>query len=32
MVIAQWAIDENVDKDYYKDWQPLKKHFQMPKH
>lgn len=32
MVIAQWAVDENVDKDYYKDWQPLKKHFQMPKH
>ncbi|GMT27987.1 hypothetical protein PFISCL1PPCAC_19284 [Pristionchus fissidentatus] len=30
MAIAPWAVKENVDVDYYKDWQPLKKHFKMP--
>lgn len=31
MAITNWAVYQNVDKDYYKDWQPLKKHFTMPK-
>ncbi|CAB3408157.1 unnamed protein product [Caenorhabditis bovis] len=31
MAISSWAVEENVDKDYYKDWQPLKKHFVLPK-
>ncbi|CAJ0924387.1 unnamed protein product, partial [Mesorhabditis belari] len=31
MVITDWALKENVDWNYHKDWQPLKKHFVMPK-
>nr|AAD00776.1 2,5 dihydroxyphenylacetate oxidase [Caenorhabditis elegans] len=31
MAITNWAVYQNVDKDYYKDWQPLKKHYTMPK-
>uniref|UniRef100_A0A915CSV6 Homogentisate 1,2-dioxygenase C-terminal domain-containing protein n=1 Tax=Ditylenchus dipsaci TaxID=166011 RepID=A0A915CSV6_9BILA len=28
MVVTDWASSaENLDEDYYKDWQPLKKHF-----
>uniref|UniRef100_A0A1I8AJP3 Homogentisate 1,2-dioxygenase n=1 Tax=Steinernema glaseri TaxID=37863 RepID=A0A1I8AJP3_9BILA len=27
MVVAPWALEENVDKNYHKDWLPLKKHF-----
>ncbi|CAJ0568255.1 unnamed protein product, partial [Mesorhabditis spiculigera] len=30
MVVTDWAQEENVDKDYYKDWQPLTKHFRLP--
>ncbi|KAH7723819.1 homogentisate 1,2-dioxygenase-like isoform X1 [Aphelenchoides avenae] len=30
MVVTKWANEENVDADYYKDWQPLKKHFKLP--
>ncbi|GMT00294.1 hypothetical protein PENTCL1PPCAC_22468 [Pristionchus entomophagus] len=30
MAISPWAVKENVDTNYYKDWQPLKKHFKMP--
>lgn len=30
MVVTDWANKENVDVDYYKDWQPLKKHFKVP--
>ncbi|KAK6727911.1 hypothetical protein RB195_005524 [Necator americanus] len=29
MVITEKAKHENVDKDYYKDWQQLKKHFKL---
>ena len=29
MVVTKWALAENVDKDYHKDWQPLKKHFHL---
>ncbi|TKR93211.1 hypothetical protein L596_007708 [Steinernema carpocapsae] len=27
MVVAPWALEENLDKNYHKDWLPLKKHF-----
>jgi len=27
MVVTDWANRENVDSEYYKDWQPLTKHF-----
>uniref|UniRef100_A0A914KG53 Homogentisate 1,2-dioxygenase n=1 Tax=Meloidogyne incognita TaxID=6306 RepID=A0A914KG53_MELIC len=27
LVVTDWANKENVDEDYYKDWEPLKKHF-----
>lgn len=27
MVVTDWANKENVDFNYYKDWQNLKKHF-----
>ena len=30
MAISPWAVAENVDADYHKDWLPLKKHFKMP--
>ncbi|KAK5976672.1 hypothetical protein GCK32_014480, partial [Trichostrongylus colubriformis] len=30
MVITEKAKNENVDRDYYKDWQQLKKHFKFP--
>jgi hypothetical protein len=28
LVVTDWALANNVDKDYHKDWQALKKHFQ----
>ncbi|CAI4222209.1 unnamed protein product [Auanema sp. JU1783] len=31
MAITNWAQIENVDENYYKDWQPLKKHFTLSK-
>jgi homogentisate 1,2-dioxygenase len=27
MVVTDWALKNYVDADYYKAWQPLKKHF-----
>lgn len=27
MKVTDYAKEENVDKDYFKDWQPLQKHF-----
>jgi hypothetical protein len=27
LVVTDWANSENVDSEYHKDWQPLKKHF-----
>uniref|UniRef100_F1L148 Homogentisate 1,2-dioxygenase n=1 Tax=Ascaris suum TaxID=6253 RepID=F1L148_ASCSU len=30
MAIAEWALTNNRDMDYYKDWAALKKHFKMP--
>nr|CAD2127603.1 unnamed protein product [Meloidogyne enterolobii] len=27
LVVTDWANKENVDEEYYKDWEPLKKHF-----
>lgn len=31
MAIAEWALTNNRDMDYYKDWAALKKHFKMPR-
>jgi homogentisate 1,2-dioxygenase len=31
LVVPEWALtDGNIDVNYHKDWQPLKKHFKMP--
>lgn len=27
MVVTNWANKENVDSDYFKDWQSIKKNF-----
>jgi len=27
LVVTDWANAEHMDSEYYKDWQPLKKHF-----
>ena len=27
LVVTDWANSENIDKEYYKDWEPLKKYF-----
>uniref|UniRef100_A0A158PND1 Homogentisate 1,2-dioxygenase n=1 Tax=Anisakis simplex TaxID=6269 RepID=A0A158PND1_ANISI len=31
MVVTDWALTNNLDKNYYEDWTPLKKHFKMPR-
>ncbi|KAI6238633.1 Homogentisate 1,2-dioxygenase [Aphelenchoides fujianensis] len=30
LVVTDWAREQHVDRDYHKDWAPLKKHFKMP--
>ncbi|VDM38844.1 unnamed protein product [Toxocara canis] len=31
MVVTEWALANNRDDDYHKDWLPLKKHFTIPR-
>lgn len=27
MLVTDWALNENIDLDYFKDWQSIRKHF-----